>query len=130
MARGDYERARTHLENALPLIHLHVRRQLCFLLSLAGWFITSPHARLNDVRRGVELLSVAKMLTERTGAPPSASYRALKERRMEMARRRLTDREWQAAWQRGCEVMMDQVVNYARQQLNAGSKKDSADNSL
>lgn len=120
MARGDYERARVELENALPLIHLHVRRQLCFLLSLAGWFITPPHARLNDVRRGVELLSVAEMLTERTGAPPSASYRALRERRMEIARRRLTEGEWQVAWQRGCGVGMNQVVNFARQRLAGG----------
>lgn len=119
MARGDYERARTHLENALPFIHLHVRRQLCFLLSLAGWLITSPHARPNDVRNGVELLSAAEMITERTGAPPSAIYRTLNEGRMEIARRRLTDREWQAAWQRGGGVMIDQVVDYARQRLNA-----------
>lgn len=122
MARDDYNRARVELENALPLIHLHVRRQLCFLLSLAGWLITSPHARLSDVRQGVELLRVAEMITERTGAPPSAMYRALNDRRMEMARRKLTDRVWQEAWQRGGVVLMDQVVNYARQQLHCGSK--------
>ena len=123
MARGEYERARINLENALPLIHLHFRRQLCFLLSLAGWLITSPQARQNDVRHGVEWLSAAKMITERTGAPPSAMYHTLNEKRMAKSRHQLTDRDWQQAWQRGREMNIDQIMKYAHQRFRNHSKK-------
>lgn len=68
------------------------------LLTLAGWLIATPHARYDDIRRGVELFGAVARLTEQTGAPLSAMYRALNEKRTEIARRRLTAPAWDEAW--------------------------------
>lgn len=112
LARGDHTLARDELQLALPYIHSHTRRWLCFLTTLAGWLIATPRAHYDDVRHGVELFGAVAGLTERTGAPLSAMYRALNETRIEIARRRLTARAWDEAWQHGHGMTTLQVIDY------------------
>ncbi len=120
LARGDDASAREELQRAAPHIHEHVRRVLCFCVTLAGWLVAQPRAHQNDVRRGAELLGAVEMITERTGAPLSALYYTLNERRMEMAQRRLTEREWQEAWNRGRAMKIEQAVEYAGEVIQSG----------
>jgi tetratricopeptide (TPR) repeat protein len=114
LARGNHALAYAELRHVLPYVHEHVRRELCFMVALAGWFITKPRARQTDVRRGVELLGMAEGLTDRTGAPPSVFYRTLIEARSTIARRRLPAHDWQAAWNRGRAMGLEQSIDYAR----------------
>ncbi len=114
LARGNHTLAYAELQHTLPYVREHIRRELCFLVALAGWFITKPRARQTDVRRGVELLGMAAGLTDRTGAPPSAFYRTLIETRNTIARQRLSVRDWQVAWDRGRAMWLEQTIDYAR----------------
>lgn len=113
LARDDYTRAHEELQRAAPHFHVHTRRSLCFLATLAGWFIIVPRARKDATQHGVELFGAVAGLTERTGAPPSAMYRALNETRSEIARQQLTAREWQEAWNRGGTMTLEQAIEYA-----------------
>ena len=115
IARGAYTVAREELQRVAPHLEAHTRLSLSFLASVAGWFITKPRARQDDVRRGVELFGVVERLVERPGAPPSKMYHALNETRTEIARRRLTGREWQEAWHRGGAMTMEQAIEYAQE---------------
>ena len=114
LAQGNHALAYAELQHALPYVHELIRRELCFLVALAGWFITKPRARQTDVRRGVELLGMAAGLTDRTGAPPSAFYRTLIETRNTVARQHLSARDWQAAWNHGRAMGLEQTIDYAR----------------
>jgi predicted ATPase/transcriptional regulator with XRE-family HTH domain len=114
LARDNHALAYAELQHVLPYVHEHIRRELCFLITLAGWYITKPRARQTDVRRGVELLGMAAGLTDRTGAPPSAFYRTLIETRNTIAQQRLPAHDWQAAWSRGRAMGLEQSSDYAR----------------
>ncbi len=114
LARGNHPLAYAELQYTLPYVREHIRRELCFLVALAGWFITKPRARQTDVRRGVELLGMAAGLADRTGAPPSAFYHTLIETRNTIARQRLSERDWQAAWDLGRAMGLEQTIDYAR----------------
>jgi predicted ATPase/transcriptional regulator with XRE-family HTH domain len=119
LARGDYITAREELRRALPHIHTHVRRELCFVATLAGWLVSPPHVTKEDVRRGAALFGAVERLVERTGAPLSAMYRELGEKRVEIARRRLTAREWQEAWNIGRAWAPEQVNAQVESLLNS-----------
>lgn len=126
LARGNYAMAREELRRALPYIHSHVRRLFCFLATLAGWLIGQPHARQENMRRGAELFGAIAGLTERTGASLSAMYRILNETRIEIVQRRLTDREWQAAWHQGYIMTNEQIgVWLGKQFQNDSVRVDS-----
>lgn len=114
LARGNHTLARDELQRAVPYIHSHTRRLLCFLATLAGWLITSPHTQQDDARRGVELFGAVAGLTERTGAPPSAMYYALNETRAEIAQQTLTQREWHEAWETGKNWTLEQMASKAK----------------
>lgn len=113
IARGDYPRARADLLRALPFIHVHIRRQLYFLGTLAGWLITAPRAPKKNLQCGVECLGAVAGLTERTGASVSAMYRAFNQARAEIARERLSRHEFESAWQRGHAMTTEQARDYA-----------------
>lgn len=100
LAHGDYPSAREQLQRALPHIHDHIRRELCFLATLAGWLIRS-RVRKEDTRRGVEVFGAVECLIERAGAPFSLMYRGLNTARLEIARNRLSPREFESAWNEG-----------------------------
>lgn len=111
LAHDDDTTAHDELRLALPLVHLHVRRELCFLATLAGWLITSSHACKDDVQHGVELFGAIEQYIERTGLPLSAMYRTLNATRAQIAQRRLTAREWQDAWNTGKSWTREQVAS-------------------
>jgi hypothetical protein len=64
---------------------------------------------------------VAAGLTERTGAPLSALYRTLQEKRCESVQQRLTNLEWQGMWYRGYAMSNEQAVAFAGKLLHTGS---------
>ncbi len=53
-------------------------------------------------------------LTDRRGALPSAFYRTLIETRSAITQQRLSARDWQAAWNRGRAMGLEQAIEYAR----------------
>ncbi len=113
LLRGDPALAQAHLRLALPHIHSHIRRRLCFFTTLAGWCITGHRARPEDARSAAVSLSVVAGLTERTGAPLSALYRTLYEKRRESVQKQLKELEWQEMWYRGRAMSNEQAVLYA-----------------
>jgi len=121
LLRGDGTTAQEHLQLALPHIHSHVRRVLCFFTTLAGWCATRERVLLEDARCAAVSLGVAAGLTERTGAPLSALYRTLQEKRCESVQQRLTNLEWQGMWYRGYAMSNEQAVAFAGKLLHTGS---------
>ena len=121
LLRGDGATAQEHLQLALPHIHSHVRRVLCFFTTLAGWCTTRERVLLEDARCTAVSLGVVAGLTKRTGAPLSALYRTLQEKRRESVQQRFTDLEWQQMWYRGYAMSNEQAVAFAGKLLHTGS---------
>lgn len=115
LARRDAFLARAALLRVLPLAHLHARRTRLFFLALAGYLSLDPDGAAN----AVALLGLVSAANRRFGDPLSKWAQALLVARAESARERLSPEEWQAAWEDGEQMGVEDALQLARTYLGS-----------
>jgi predicted ATPase/transcriptional regulator with XRE-family HTH domain len=102
LTQNDPAQARHELRQVLPYGRLYLRRLHCLLVTLAGLLLLSPSpAAAATAPAAVTLLGAVAGLSERTGDTLSPFHQRLIGERHAAARQRLSEDEWQSAWQAG-----------------------------
>lgn len=117
----DGERARQLYREAVTLFHELGDRQavagclasLAGVESMAAGFARSTGESIERAQRAARLLGAADALLEATGAALEAIERDIFARASEEAHKWIGPGAWQAAWQEGRAMNIDQAVTYA-----------------
>ncbi|MBA2534361.1 MAG: response regulator transcription factor [Rubrobacter sp.] len=128
---GDHERARTSFEESLTLC-MELGDRLVAAASLEGMACMSGAKGASE--RAARLFGAAEALREALGDHQhTPEEEALSEPYLAMARSRLDEAAWQAAWAEGRAMPMEQAIEYALSEekptppISLASERPSAD---
>jgi predicted ATPase/transcriptional regulator with XRE-family HTH domain len=114
LAEGDWDRALNWLSEAVNHAHAHVRRTMLYLSALAGYLALHPASNREMLRNAAQLFGAIKGLGERSGIVLVQFNETLNDERMRSLRRRLSEADWQAAFETGRAWNSEQVLNHAK----------------
>ncbi len=113
IASGDYRQAAELLQLAFPEAALILGPTLRFCATLAGWLVQAPIEMDEKARRAVELFGAIENLGNLSGYELSLWMKALKDRRLELARSQLSKVSSEQAWSHGWAWKKEQLESQA-----------------
>ena len=114
LVHKDPTQARQALQQALPYARHYLRRLHCLLVTLVGLMMTSSPSATGQAAM---LLGALAGLESRTGDTLSPFHQRLIAERMSHARQRLSQQQWDDAWQIGYGRTPVQLIDDAAQWL-------------
>lgn len=100
LIQGDFEAAKYWLKEAYPHAILHARRFIVFLCALAGYLVL-PNGDKEDKQKAARLFGAIEKLSNQTGIGFNSYYQDLNKKRIALARKKLSEREWLEAFESG-----------------------------
>ncbi len=101
LATQDYEEAFRNLKLASQVAGQHIRRQLYFLSTLAGYLVMKSEEDPLMLKQAVERYAAITSLLQSSGEVLVPFYFQLNNSRIALARKKLSKREWEIAWESG-----------------------------
>lgn len=98
LALGDFSKARLWLEEALEPASKQARRFIVFLSALVGYLVLAPNG---DLGKAAQVYGVIESASERSGVVLGAFYQNLNQKRIRLAREKLSEGEWLRAYETG-----------------------------
>ncbi len=126
LVHNDPTQARRELALALPYARQYLRRLHCLLVTLVGLMVTSSPSATGQA---VTLLGALTGLESRTGDTLSPFHQRLIAERMSHAQQRLSQQQWDDAWQMGYGRTPVQLIDDAAQWLRVETHSQPAGSS-
>jgi predicted ATPase len=115
LMQDGFAKARFWLAEALDPASKHARRFMVLLSALAGYLVLAPHG---DKRTAAEYYGAIDALIERSGIVLGAFYQNLNQKRIRLAREKLSEGEWQKAYETGRGWERGAAIQRAKQILS------------
>ena len=117
LAERNFDQAYHWLLLANEYADVNIRRLLIFLCALAGYIILSPSMHKKDLVTAARIYGAIESLSERSGIILGTFYQKNKSERIALARKHMSAREWEKAFQEGQHLSRDEVIALAKQEL-------------
>jgi len=111
LAQNDFAKARLWLENAFEPASRQVRRFMVLLSALAGYLVFTPDG---DKVKAAQFYGAVESLSERSGVVLGSFYQTLNQKRMELARKELSAKEWLGAFESGRGWERSEAIQQAK----------------
>ncbi len=118
LAKKNFTQARHWLLQASDLAHLPIRRALVYLCAVTGYLVAIPASGKEAAREAARFYGALEALGERSGVILSNFYSRLNQPRIQAARRRLPEQEWQAEFAAGQGWSRDFALEQAKRVLD------------
>jgi tetratricopeptide (TPR) repeat protein len=116
LSEGDFEKAREWLRDAIPHANQHVRRLIVFLCALAGYLVLSGKDT-KDAQKAIRFYGAIEKLSVKAGIGFNPFYQDLNQKRIALARTKLSVAEWQRAYEAGSGWERSEAVQQAKIEL-------------
>jgi tetratricopeptide (TPR) repeat protein len=117
LAHEDFSKARLWLVQACNPAAQHIRRGLVFLCALAGYLVLSSEDK-NAHIKAAQFYGAIESWSERSGVILGSFYQGLNQKRIDLARKSLSQEEWQKAHKAGRAWGREEALEHARKDLN------------
>ncbi len=117
LAERNFDQALHWLVLAHEYADVNIRRLLAFLCAMAGYIVLSPGRQKKNLTTAAQIYGAIELLSERSGIIMGAFYQNKKSERIALARKQLSAREWEKAFQEGQHLSRDEVVTLAKRKL-------------
>jgi ATP/maltotriose-dependent transcriptional regulator MalT len=114
LAEGDFDTALHWLEQSFPYASQHPRRFVVLLSALAGYLVLSHKG---NIQKAAQFFGAIESLSERSGVILGGFYQDLNHKRMELARKELSAKEWQREFETGRGLERSEAVQQAKDLL-------------
>ncbi len=113
----DFEQTRHWLTLSSEFILSNNRRLMAYLCAMAGFIILSPDRQKKDLVKAAHIYGAIESISEKSGIILGTFYQEKKSERIAQARKRLTAREWEEAFQAGQHLSRDEVIDLSKREL-------------
>jgi predicted ATPase/transcriptional regulator with XRE-family HTH domain len=117
LAQKDFPQALHWLGQVQEYTGPLLRRFLVYLCAVAGYFILSPGRHRKDWGTAAQIYGAIESLSERSGIILGAFYQKNISERIALARKHVSAREWEKAFQDGQHLSRDEVIALAKREL-------------
>jgi ATP/maltotriose-dependent transcriptional regulator MalT len=117
LKKGDIRGARKAMKHVLPLAHLHARRKLIFMNSLAGLLLMENAPDGHGVETAVRLVSYISAANKHLGETLSPMTQKFMKERIYHSRRQVISGQWQTLWNEGQHWTSEKAFSVAREIL-------------
>jgi predicted ATPase len=118
LARRDIVKTHQALLQALPVVHIHNRRERIFLNAVAGLLLIQPKSPERSTDVAVQLLSNLQKENERLGDPLSPMVQRQISERVDRARKIVPPNRWQTLWEKGQRWTAAESIAIAKEILS------------
>lgn len=117
LKKGDMRGARKAMKHVLPLAHLHARRKLIFMNSLAGLLLMENAPEGHGIETAVRLVSYISKANKHLGETLSPMTQKLVKERIHHSRCQVILGQWQTLWNEGQHWTTENAFSAAREIL-------------
>jgi predicted ATPase/transcriptional regulator with XRE-family HTH domain len=114
LIEGDFPKARFWLVQAFVPASQQVRRTMIFLSALAGYLVLSP---AENIKKAAQFYGAIEAWSERSGVILGSFYQELNRTRIDLARNKLSAKEWLGAFETGRGWERGETVQQAQMEL-------------
>jgi tetratricopeptide (TPR) repeat protein len=114
-----YDKAYRWLNESSEYADINIRRTLAFLFAVIGYLILTSGQYKERLLAGANLMGAIDALSERSGIILGSFYQQTKSDRINFAKRKLPDNDWQEAFLSGQLLSRDEALQLAKGKLKS-----------